>query len=144
MVPSREQIEEYLNELDEWAWRTLQSAAADIPNLHTVANRIWADLGRFGPPQIPIPGLGVFDIPPPSPPPELTVWEKTGNWIVGHRWKAFGIGLCVVLGSGLLAGYANSRWRARRVRSKTKTSGKKKERKEVAGGSYLIFTMEES
>jgi hypothetical protein len=134
MIPSREQIEEYLNELDEWAWRTLQTAAADIPSLDAIANRIWADLGRFGPPQIQIPGLGVFDIPPnPPPPPDPGLWDRTGNWIVGNRWKAFGLGAGFVIGSGLLAGYASSRIRAARRRNKKRVSSQKGERKEVAG-----------
>ena len=133
MVPSREQIEEYLNELDEWAWRTLQSAAADVPSLNAIANRIWTDIGRFGPPQLP--GLGVFEIPPspPPPPPEPNIWERSGDWVVTHRWKALGLGICFVVGSGLLAGYVRSRMRTTRLRAKTRSSTRRKDRKEVAG-----------
>jgi hypothetical protein len=139
MVPSRERVEEYLNELDEWAWRKLQSATADVPSLNAITNRIWADISRFGTPQIP--GLGVFDIPPklPPPPPDPGLIERTGDWIVSHKLKALGLGICFAIGSGLLAGYVYSYMRTSQVKPKTKSSNKKKERKEVAG-KLPIFT----
>src|ERR1700753_2710056 len=109
MVPTREEIEEYLNALDEWVSTSFHAATSDIPSLHTIANRIWTDLGRFGPPSIQVPGLGIFDVPPPPPPPvpEMTWLERSGSWIVGHKLKA----ICFVLGSGLLVGYASAKLR---------------------------------
>lgn len=134
MVPSRDEIEEYLGALDEWVSSSLHAATSDIPSLNAIANRIWADLGRFGPPHIQVPSLGIFDVPPPPPPPlpELTWLEKTGDWILNHRWKALTLGICVVVGSGLLVGYASAKVRRAKVRSRRKKEGvKPADRKQV-------------
>jgi hypothetical protein len=135
MVPSKEDIEEYLRSLDQWVHSSYHAATADIPSMQAIVNRIWVDLGRYGPPTIPLPGLGVFEVPPPPPPPEPNPsWlERTGGWIANNRWKALGLGLCIVVGSGLLVGYASAKIRRSRSRSKHRNGN---DRKDVAGGLF--------
>ncbi|KZS88373.1 hypothetical protein SISNIDRAFT_479952 [Sistotremastrum niveocremeum HHB9708] len=137
MVPSRDEIERYLEELDEWVITSLHSVTPEIPPLSTIAQRIWNDLAKFGPPALPqIPGLGSFEVPlpPPPPPPPKGLSEKISEWIVDHKWKAAAVGVGFVVGSGLLAGYAGY-WRRTRILSKSKKNGG---RKRVAGIPALV------
>src|ERR1700761_1121154 len=143
MMPTKEEIEEYLNSLDEWVSNSLHAATSDIPSLNSIANRIWVDLGRFGAPSLQVPGLGIFDVPPPPPPVQELSWlERTGAWVSTNRWKT----LCFVLGSGLLVGYASTKIRRSRVRIKKRNTSRALQRKDVAGTTSqwqicLILTM---
>lgn len=138
MVPSRDEIERYLEELDEWVVSSLHAVTPEIPPLSSIAQRIWNDLAKFGPPALPqIPGLGSFQVPPPPPPPPAPkgILETTSDWVVDHKWKAAAAGVGFVVGSGLLAGYAGY-WRRNRVLSKTKKNGS---RRRVAGESDVMM-----
>ena len=114
----------------------MTSVAPDLPHLHEIANRIWADITRFGPPSLPqLPGLGSFEVPPspPLPPPPPPTWsESLGEWTSEHKAIA---GFSVVfVGAGLLAGYGVLKYRHNAaIHAKRKDASK--ERREVVGAS---------
>lgn len=111
-----------------------------MPQLHEIANRIWADITRFGPPSLPqLPGLGSFEVPPspPLPPPTPPTWsESLGDWAAQHKWTAAGTSVGIV-GSGLLAGYGMLRYR-RQAAMQAKRRDAGRERREVVGASFVF------
>ncbi|KAF8590061.1 hypothetical protein K439DRAFT_1628271 [Ramaria rubella] len=148
-----EQIESYFISVEEFLSSSLTSVAPDMPHLHEIANRIWADITRFGPPSFPkLPGLGSFEIPPspplPPPPPPPTWTDGLADWANEHKWAAAGAGVGV-LGVGLLAGYGVIKYRGyAAVNAKRKDASK--ERREVVVvlgadhpvGSHLVLGLE--
>lgn len=87
-----------------------------MPNIQEALNRLWADVSRFGPtiPEIRLPVLGDFEIPPPPPPPPpppTSLIDTATDWAAENPWKASGVGASVV-GIGLLVGYSAYRERS--------------------------------
>ncbi|KAG0692111.1 hypothetical protein DFH29DRAFT_972357 [Suillus ampliporus] len=147
MVPSIDEVEEYFQSLERFLANSLAAASPDLPNIREAAHRLWVDISRFGPPglssfpDIHVPGLGAFEVPPPPPPPPLprTLIEKTGGWIIEHPWKSSGMAV-TALGAGLLAGYTTFRMthaHKRRVRSTTVTP-EKRQVVVVLGGDHPL------
>ncbi|KAF8077767.1 hypothetical protein FPV67DRAFT_1557226 [Lyophyllum atratum] len=108
-----EKIEEYLESVEEYFFSSLAAATTDLPNVHEAVNRLWVDISRYGPgmpsfPEVHLPALGDFQVPPPppSPPPAFhsSLFSKSVNWTTRHPWTASGIAVGVVGGS-LLVGY---------------------------------------
>lgn len=111
------------------------SATPDLPNVREAVHRLWLDVSRFGPqslpslPDIHVPGLGAFEVPPPPPPPPSKSWlENSADWVALHPW-AVGVG---VAGASLLVGYSSMHRHARFKRVKA-ASGTAAERKQVIG-----------
>ncbi|KAI0306402.1 hypothetical protein B0F90DRAFT_1863780 [Multifurca ochricompacta] len=81
-----------------------------MPNIQEALNRLWADVSRFGPPipEIRLPMLGDFEVPPPPPPPPpplpRSLLDDVTDWAAENPWKATGLGVSVA-GVGLLVGY---------------------------------------
>ena len=132
-----EQIESYFISVEEFLSSSLTSVAPDLPHLHEIANRIWADITRFGPPSLPqLPGLGSFEVPPspPLPPPTPPTWsESLGDWASEHKLAIAGASVGLV-GAGILAGYSTVRYR-RNAAIKAKRKDTSKDRREVVGTS---------
>jgi ElaB/YqjD/DUF883 family membrane-anchored ribosome-binding protein len=134
-----EQIEEYMDSLEEVLFSSLSAATPDLPHVREVVNRLWFDISRYGPgmpafPEVQLPSLGDFQVPPPPPPPPPPPsWlESCTDWIVRNPWKTSGIavGAVGVVGGSLLVGYGASRTRSVRARRpKTMTN----ERRQVVG-----------
>lgn len=129
-----EQVESYFISVEEFLSSSLTSVAPDLPHLHEIANRIWADITRFGPPSLPqLPGLGSFEVPPspPPPPPTPPTWsEGLGEWASEHKLAI--AGGSVVVGAGLVAGYGVLKYK-RDVAMHAKRKDASKERREVVG-----------
>jgi hypothetical protein len=135
-----EKIEEYFESLEEYVFSSLSAATAEFPSVHEAVNRLWLDISRYGPgmptfPEMHLPHLGDFQVPPPPPPPppppHLTWISKSAHWFARHPWMTSTVVVGVV-GVGLLAGYraADTR-KQRRYRVKAQTS----ERQQVVGKS---------
>ncbi|KAI0934619.1 hypothetical protein AcV5_006402 [Taiwanofungus camphoratus] len=126
IVPTIEQIEEYLESIEEIVIASLNAATPDLPRVSEAIRRLWEDVSRFGPqslslPDIQFPGLGAFEVPPPPPPPPppRSLWAQAADWVSEHPWTAAGISVGV--GAGLLVGYRSFHLkhnaRSRRVRA---------------------------
>jgi hypothetical protein len=108
--------------------------------VHDAFNRLWVDISRYGPglPDVRLPALGDFQIPPPPlppPPPKPTSWlENSSAWIVKHPWKTVGLVIGVAGTGVLLAGYTTAY--ARRPRSHV-ARVQRNERRQVVGRCHL-------
>ncbi|EMD37938.1 hypothetical protein CERSUDRAFT_113080 [Gelatoporia subvermispora B] len=156
VVPTIEQIEDYLQSLEELIYSSLSAATPDMPRVSEAIQRLWEDVLRFGPQSLPslndihIPGLGTFEVPPPPPPPPppRTFWDKSADWVAEHPWRTAGIGIGIV-GASLLVGYGSIKFvnstRAKKV--KLTSSGETKQviivlGGDVASGLPLILELE--
>ncbi|RDX47034.1 hypothetical protein OH76DRAFT_1406420 [Lentinus brumalis] len=117
-LPTIEQIEDYLESVEELIVSSLSAATPDLPKVSEAINRLWQDVLRHSPQAVPasLKGLGAFEVPPPPPPPPPPkgFWESTADWVIEHPWTTAGITVGFV-GAGLLAGYAHPRFRRTRV-----------------------------
>lgn len=143
--PTVQNIEDYLQYVEEVVVSSVSSATADMPSIRQTFQRLWEDIDRFGPwqslpalPDIKMPILGAFEVPPPPPPPPAPrgLWDRSADWASDHSWKAVFIGIGVV-GTGVAVGYAGMRFRgafvpSRRVRG-TNSGHANTERRQVVG-----------
>jgi len=103
-------VEEYLRSVEEYFYSSLLSVTYSIPDVHEAVNQLWLDISRYGPslPDVHIPSIGNFQIPPPAPPPPppapSSLLSRSADWVDRHPWKTTGIVVGVV-GAGLLVGY---------------------------------------
>lgn len=136
MVPTMEEIEDYMESLEELFFTSLSAATPDLPHIREAVYRLWEDVSRYGPsglpsiPEIHIPVLRDLQIPPPPPPVPPKSWlESSMDWIGKNPWKASGI-MVGVVGAGLLVGYsAVQRGKSKVVRLKVGA----RERRQVVG-----------
>ncbi|EKM82586.1 hypothetical protein AGABI1DRAFT_52867 [Agaricus bisporus var. burnettii JB137-S8] len=114
-----DRIEEYLASCEDYFFSSLSAVAHGLPDVHEVADRLWIDISRYGPglptfPEVRIPSLGDFQVPPPPPPPPSPApirWlEKSTEWITDHPWMTTGIAASIV-GTGLFVRYNHPRSR---------------------------------
>ncbi|KAI9446261.1 hypothetical protein H4582DRAFT_1805041 [Lactarius indigo] len=135
-----ESIQERLESAEDYIYVSFSSVKAEMPNVQEALNRLWADVSRFGPtiPEIRLPVLGDFEIPPPPPPPP----PPTSNipcWISENPWKASGLGVGAV-GIGLLVGYHayQARTQSRFHRKSHTTSHERRQVVVVLGGDHPV------
>ena len=71
VLPTIEQIEDYLESVEELVVSSLSAATPDLPKVSEAINRLWQDVLRHSPQAVPasLKGLGAFEVPPPPPPP---------------------------------------------------------------------------
>ncbi|KAI0685673.1 hypothetical protein BC835DRAFT_1382913 [Cytidiella melzeri] len=121
VLPTAESIEEHLQHVEQIVINAISSAA---PEMRNVLQQLQDDLARFWPqslpplPDIKMPSLGAFEVPPPPPPlpvPKSTL-ERSADWVGAHPWKAVGLGIGIA-GVGVLVGYGG-RWHLRSRRSR--------------------------
>lgn len=147
-IPSREQIEEYVVAVEEYVSSSFQSVAPDIPAISDAIHRLWVDLSRFGPPEMPdiaFPGLGGFEVPTPPPPPppppmpQNTWCEDVANWASRHRlaMSACVLGLTFATAYGATV-FAQNRSRAKMV---TKTIGTGPHARRLVVGETAISSL---
>jgi hypothetical protein len=121
-MPSLDGVEEYLRSVEEYFYSSLLAVTYSIPDVHEAVNQLWVDISRYGPslPDVHIPSIGSFQIPPqppPPPPPPPPSWlSRSVDWVDRHPWKTTGIVVGVV-GAGLLVGYKVLSRRSRLIRS---------------------------
>ena len=125
-MPYLDDVEEYLRSVEAYFYSSLLAVTYSIPDVHEVVNQLWVDISRYGPglpsfPEVHIPTLGDFQVPPPPPPPPPvpTSWiSRSTHWIGRHPWKSSGLVIGVV-GAGLLVGYGRLITRRRHFRAQT-------------------------
>lgn len=137
VLPTIEQIEDYLESVEELVVSSLSAATPDLPKVSEAINRLWQDVLRHSPQAVPasLKGLGAFEVPPPPPPPPPPkgFWESTADWVADHPWTTAGISVGFV-GAGLLVGYAHPRFRHRtRVGARKHAAAASTERRQVIG-----------
>jgi len=120
-------------------------SAVGLPSFHDVTDRLWIDISRYGPglpafPEVHIPSLGDFQIPPPPPPPPASLasrWlEKSSNWVGKHPWKTLGIFMSL---AGL-AGYIVTQARRKELYRLRRQQPKSSTRRQVVGeAQYDLF-----
>ena len=116
-VPSVENIEAYLQQVEQVVVNSVSQVAPEMPSVKQVFERFQDDLARFWPqslpqlPEIKLPNLGQFEVPPPPPPPPPppSFFERSADWVGDHPWQAAGIGIGLV-GAGILVGYGGMRY----------------------------------
>lgn len=137
-----EKMEEYIHSFEELIVSSWSSA--ELPNVSETVNQLWLDITRYGPsmpnmPNVHIPGLGDFEIPPPvrpvAPPP--TRYERALSWAEDHPWKA-GAVLGGIAGTGIMAVYGGVYLRAMKAR---RLKAAASERRQVVGESYNLHLM---
>lgn len=135
-----DRIEEYLASCEDYFFSSLSAVAHGLPDVHEVADRLWIDISRYGPglptfPEVRIPSLGDFQVPPPPPPPPSpapTRWlEKSTEWITDHPWMTTGIAASIV-GTGLFVRYNHPRSRRDQQRLRAQQT-KSTDRRQVVG-----------
>ncbi|KAF9454594.1 hypothetical protein P691DRAFT_692277 [Macrolepiota fuliginosa MF-IS2] len=134
-----DKMEEYLASVEEYFFTSLSAVAHGLPDVHEVANRLWIDISRYGPglpafPEVRIPSLGDFQVPPPPPPPPAppaTRWaEVSSGWIAKHPWKTTGVVMSAV-GTGLLVSYSITRRKRRGPQRLRAQQAKSTDRRQV-------------
>ncbi|CDO77931.1 hypothetical protein BN946_scf184679.g10 [Trametes cinnabarina] len=134
VLPTIEQIENYLHDVEELVVSSLSAATPDLPRVTEAINRLWQDVLRHSPQAMPgLKGLGAFEVPPPPPPPPppKSFWENSTEWIADHPWTTAGIGVGII-GTGLLVGYASPHiWRRTRAGIKRQASPARTDRRLV-------------
>ncbi|KAG6844931.1 hypothetical protein H0H87_002415 [Tephrocybe sp. NHM501043] len=139
-----DKIEEYLQSLEEYFFSSLSAATTDFPNVHEAVNRLWIDISRYGPgmpsfPEMHLPALGDFQVPPPPPPPpppaHLSLIHKSANFTKRHPWL---VGSVVVglVGTSLLAVYGTFH-KKRRINHRVKAQSN--ERRQVVGALTTVI-----
>lgn len=152
MMPSLDNVEEYLASVEEYFYSSMTAVTHSLPDVHEVVNQLWIDISRYGPgmpafPEVHIPTLGDFQVPPPPPPPPPVPpsWAgKSASWVGSHPWKASGIVVGVV-GAGLLVGYRDVFKRRTRNLYTTHKARPTTERRQIVGEfiiSVLIMLIE--
>jgi hypothetical protein len=148
MVPTIDELERYFESVEYFVSESLAAVSPDLPNIREAVNRLWVDISRFGPPSFPslpdihVPGLGAFEIPPPPPPPPPKSFiNKAGDWIIQHPWITSGM-VISALGAGLLAGYSTVHTRSVH-RRRIKIAAAQPEKRQVVGMfCWSIFRLE--
>lgn len=148
-VPTVENIEAYLQHVEEVVVTTVSQATPDMQSVKQVAQRLQEDLARFWPsslpqlPEIKLGNLGPFEVPPPPPPPPPArgLFEKSADWVGAHPWKTAGIGIGIV-GAGLLVGYGGIYYAASPRTKRVRATGVAHdgERRQVVGEHRVIVS----
>ncbi|KAJ2927731.1 hypothetical protein H1R20_g9360, partial [Candolleomyces eurysporus] len=139
-MSSRDRIEEYLHSVEEYLYSSVSAITHGLPDVHEVANRLWIDISRYGPglpafPEVSIPSLGDFQVPPPPPPPPKALpssfAHSVAGWVQDNPRKASGIVVGVV-GAGLFVGFRHAfTVKSQRTVSHKTTSAQSSERRQV-------------
>ncbi|KAF8226776.1 hypothetical protein L208DRAFT_1393274 [Tricholoma matsutake] len=133
-----ENIEEYLESVENYFFSSLSAATTDMPNVQEAVNRLWLDISRYGPgmPEIHLPSLGNFQVPPPPPPPppppHLTWLSRSADCIGRHPWTTSAV-VIGVAGAGLLLVYRTI-GATKRNKYRIKTTSERQQVVVVLGG----------
>ena len=142
MVPTIDELEQYFDYVERLVAHALTAASPDLPSIQEALNRLWLDISRFGPPGLPslpdirVPALGAFEVPPPPP---KSLIDNAGDYIVQHPWKTSGM-VVSALGAGLLVGYGVIRMRSLKGR-RVKVMSPQSERRQAIGASSRLSLM---
>ncbi|EKM55038.1 uncharacterized protein PHACADRAFT_255364 [Phanerochaete carnosa HHB-10118-sp] len=148
-LPTVENIEAYLQYVEEVVVSAVSQTAPDMQSVRQVMQRLQEDLARFWPsslpqlPEIKLGNLGPFEVPPPPPPPPPPrgYFERSADWVAAHPWKTAGIGIGIV-GAGLLVGYGGIYYAgsSRVRRPRTNDAAQDGERRQVVGEYRVIMS----
>ncbi|KAI0086144.1 hypothetical protein BDY19DRAFT_363148 [Irpex rosettiformis] len=154
IFPTVDTIEEHLQHVEQLIINTISSSTPSnmADTFRNAFHRLQEDVSRFWPqslpplPEIKMPNLGAFEVPPPPPPLPVpkSGLEKAAEWAGNHPWKAMGVGLGVV-GVGVFVGAVGTRvYRVKRLkRMGVLGSGGDGERRQVVD-EPLAFPLIES
>jgi hypothetical protein len=132
-----EKLEECLGFLEQYFFSSVSTVTSSFPDVHDAVNRLWIDISRYGPqlpafPEVHLPSLGDFQIPPPPPPPppppKAVSWLEN-SWGYRHPWKAFALALGATGAGYLLVGYTKACAQRHRVQAHRTRN----ERRQVVG-----------
>ncbi|KAH6918467.1 hypothetical protein BKA70DRAFT_1175886 [Coprinopsis sp. MPI-PUGE-AT-0042] len=112
---SLDKLDEYLQSLEAYVFSSVSAATHGLPDVQEAVNRLWVDISRYGPglpafPDIGIPALGDFQVPPPPPPHPSRLAKGSsstlglGGWVKSHP-KTVGVVGVGLVGAGLYFGY---------------------------------------
>lgn len=140
VVATIDQIESYLDSMEELFFASLSAATPDLPNVRQAIQRLWEDVLRHGPQALPslpdlhIPGLGAFEVPPPPPPPPPPkgLLEKTADWMGDHKWTTAFVGVSLI-GVGLFAGYSTLQYQQCAKSRRVVRTAISSERRQIVG-----------
>jgi hypothetical protein len=141
-MPSLDNVEEYIASVEEYFFSSVSAVSRGFPDVHEAVNQLWVDISRYGPgmpafPDVHIPTLGDFQVPPPPPPPPpmpTSLFEQSAAWIERHPWKTSGI-VAGAVGTGLLVGYRGFGFRRSRVYATGNKTSSPVERRQIVGES---------
>lgn len=144
MVPTIDDLEQYFDYVEHVVADALSAASPDLPNIQETVNRLWLDISRFGPPRLPdirVPGLGAFEVPPPPPPPAppKSFIDDAGDYVFQHPWITSGM-VVSALGAGLLVGYGVVRMKYLKGR-RVKILSSQPEKRQAIGASSRLSLM---
>ena len=136
-MPSLDNVEEYFAIVEEYFYSSVTAVSRGFPE---AVNQLWVDISRYGPgmpafPEVHIPTLGDFQVPPPPPPPPpmpTSLLEQSAAWMERHPWKTSGIVVGAV-GAGLLVGYRGLWFRRRHVYATSIKTSSSAERRQIVG-----------
>ena len=139
-MPSLDNVDEYIASVEEYFFSSVSAVSRGFPSVHEAVNQLWVDISRYGPgmpafPDVHIPTLGDFQVPPPSPPPPplpTSFVEQSTAWIERHPWKTSGI-VVGALGAGLLVGYRGFWFKRRHVYATGNKTSSSVERRQIVG-----------
>ena len=141
MPPLQDIIDDYLGPVEEYLHYSVSAVAKSLPDVHDVVNQLWIDISRYGPgmpafPQVSMPALGDFQVPPPPPPrpsPATSgnILNRGTTWVANHPWKATGV---AAAGVGV---FVSHRYLLLRPRSRTRTAATSSGERRQVVGSYL-------
>ena len=144
-MPSLDNVEEYIAFVEEYFFSSVTAVSRGFPDVHEAMNQLWIDISRYGPgmpafPEVHIPTLGDFQVPPPPPPPPrmpTSLIEQSTAWIGRHPWKTSSI-IVGAVGAGLLVGYRDFWSRRRHVYATSIKTSSSVERRQIVGESVLL------
>ncbi|KIL69847.1 hypothetical protein M378DRAFT_157079 [Amanita muscaria Koide BX008] len=138
-----EDLEEYLETLEQYFFSSVSTITAGFPDIHDAVNRLWIDISRYGPqlpsfPDVHLPALGDFQVPPPPPPPppprHISWTQSSYDWASKHPWKTFGLVIGATGTGFLLAGYAKAYVRKQRAHARKTRNNDRRQVVVVLGG----------
>ncbi|KAF8623484.1 hypothetical protein AX15_006267 [Amanita polypyramis BW_CC] len=112
-----DKLEEYFESLEHYFFSSVSTLTSGLPDVQETVNRLWVDISRYGPglpafPEVRLPALGDFQVPPPPPPPPAprpSSWlENSCVWITKHPWRTFGLIIGATSTGLLLVGYSRA------------------------------------
>lgn len=140
---SLDKIDGYLQSVEEYFFSSVSAVSHGLPDVHEAVNRLWVDIARYGPglpafPDVTVPSLGDFQVPPPPPPPSppfpVSIFNSSVQWVTSHP-KTVSVVTVGLVGAGVF--YSQRREFGKHGRASTthKLPSQSSERRQIVGMS---------